>query len=291
MIPRSVHRALILLFGLLPIPFVSAATPADANRVVVLGGSITEIIYALHREERIAAVDTTSLFPPSALKDKPNVGYVRSLSAEGVLSLRPDLILSIDGAGPPDALTLIRQTGVAFVTIPDDPTPDGIHRKIDAIGKVLGDESGAAALDRDVTAGFASLAVLRTRIVKPRRVLFVLSLQNGRSMVGGRHTSADGMIRLAGSVNAADDIDGYKPITDEAIVAAAPDVILTMQNDRHALSADTVFAMPAYAATPAAKTRSLVSLDGLLLLGFGPRTPAAATTLIRALYPDLAPAP
>lgn len=284
--PRSRFCAAALsAWALLALP---AAAFAEANRVVALGGVVTEILYDLHLENRIVAVDTTSLFPPEALKEKPDVGYVRALSAEGVLSAKPDLVLAIEGAGPADALTLIRQTGVKLVTVPDEPSPEGITKKIETIGALFGVQPDAARLSGSVRDGFAALEARRAKLGKPVRVLFVLSLQNGRSMVGGRETAADGIIRLAGGVNAAADVSGYKPMTDEAIAAAAPDVILTMRNGGHGIPADTLFALPAYAGTPAAHAKALVAMDGLLLLGFGPRTPQAASELMHALYPGAA---
>jgi iron complex transport system substrate-binding protein len=254
---------------------------------VTLGGSVTEVLYALHLDDRIAGVDSTSLYPPSALKDKSVVGYVRALSAEGILSLKPSLVLAIEDAGPLDALELIRQAGARLELILDDPTPEGVRRKIEILGKLLDAEDAAQALNQKVTQDFARLEALRAAIAKPVRVLFVLSFANGRTLVGGRGTTAAGIIKLAGAVNAAEEIEGYKPMTDEAIVAAAPDAVLTMQNGDHHISSETLFASPAFSMTPAAKSNSLVAIDGLLLLGFGPRTPDAARLLINAFYPDL----
>ena len=264
------------------------AFPGDTPRVVLLGGSLTEIAYALHREDHIVGVDTTSVFPPEALKSKASVGYVRAVSAEGVLSLKPSLVIAIQGAGPADALKLIEATGTALRTVPDEASPAGVGAKIEAVGDALDARNAADALKAEVSARFAALALQRPKVAKPLRVLIVLSLQNGRSTVGGRGTAADGIIKLSGSLNAADAVEGYKTMTDESIIAAAPDVVLVMQNGGHALDAATVFALPAYSTTPAGLTRRLVAMDGLLLLGFGPRTPEAAGDLMRTLYPEAA---
>ncbi|WP_349369102.1 ABC transporter substrate-binding protein [Salinarimonas sp.] len=266
----------------------SLATPAVASeRLVSAGGVVTEILYALGVEDRIVGVDTTSLYPPQALEDHPDVGYVRALSAEGVLSLGPDRVIAVDAAGPPDALALIRQAGVPVEIVGEEPSEAGVLARIRAIGALVGEEARAEALAEEVAAGFADLAAAREAVDAPVRVLFVLSLQNGRAMVGGAGTSADAIIRLAGAVNAAAGIEGYKPVTDEAIIAAAPDVVLSISRGDHALSAKDVFSLPAFALTPAADDERLVSMDGLALLGFGPRTPMAAHDLIRALYPQV----
>lgn len=277
--------ALASLLGPLGIP--GAAYGQAPRRIVAVGGVITEVIYALGLQDRLVGVDSTSQFPADALRDKANVGYVRALSAEGVLSLKPSLVMLIDGAGPPGAVSLLAETGVSLARIPDETSSEGVASKIEAIGAALGAGEPAARLAGQTRAGFAELAVLRGSIAKPRRVLFVLSVQNGRVMVGGRNSAADAIIRHAGAVNVADGVEGYKTMTDEAIMAGAPDVVLMMShNVNHATAPDALFAMPAFAETPAARQKRLVAMDGLYLLGFGPRTPAAARDLMAAIYPE-----
>jgi iron complex transport system substrate-binding protein len=266
-----------------------AALAQTPDRIVVAGGVITEVIYALGLQDRIVGIDSTSQFPPEALKQKANVGYVRALSAEGVLSLKPSLIMLIDGAGPPDAISLLTESGVKIARINDGLTPEGVTAKIAAIGAAIGAAAPAERLAAQTKARFDELATLRSGIAKKKRILFLLSLQNGRALVGGRNSSADGIIALAGGINVADAIEGYKPMTDEAIAAAAPDMVLIMRNSSaHNITPDELFAMPAFSQTPAAAGKRLVHMDGLYLLGFGPRTPMAARDLMAAIYPEAA---
>ncbi|WP_433456038.1 heme/hemin ABC transporter substrate-binding protein [Pseudochelatococcus sp.] len=258
-----------------------------APRIVSVGGAITEILYDLGLADRIAGVDTTSRFPPEALSDKPNVGYMRALSAEGVLALAPTQVLLLDGSGPPGALQLLAESGLPVVRIGDDPTPAGVAAKIREIGRATGATAGAAALAASVERRFALLEALRGKIDRPKKVLFVLGFQGGRPLVAGQETAADGIIRLAGAQNAAQGFSGYKPMTDEAIITAAPEAIVTMGGAGHATDADDLFARPAFAGTPAAAQKRFISRDGQFLLGFGPRTPQAAADLLHALYPDV----
>jgi iron complex transport system substrate-binding protein len=257
---------------------------------VSIGGSVTEILYALGESDRIVGVDTTSQFPPEA-KVKPSVGYMRQLSAEGVLGLRPTLILALEGAGPPDTLAVLRAAEVPILAISDAFTADGILEKIDRIAHATASDAAGACLRRRVSADLDAIAQIRSPIGKRKRVMFVLSFANGRAMASGRGTAADGIIRMAGAVNAIDAYDGYKPLTDEAVIAARPDVVLAMRGGPGDLSAETIFAHPAFSATPAAKTRSFIAMDGLYLLGFGPRTARAARDLAAALYPSLQASP
>jgi iron complex transport system substrate-binding protein len=261
--------------------------PIDSSRIVSIGGAVTETIYALGRESQIVGVDTTSLHPQEALKRAPNVGYMRALSAEGILSLKPSWVIAIDGSGPPAALKLVSDTGVPLTMVHDDPSPDGVAAKIETIGKLLGAEEKAGALVKETRARFALVEQMRPQTPKPPRVLFILSLQNGRPIVGGRGTAVDAMIRLAGGANAADAIEGYKPMTYEGIIAAAPDVVLKMNNGNMVGTPDDIFALPAFATTPAAANHALIAMDGLYLLGFGLRSPDAVRELMADLYPTL----
>jgi iron complex transport system substrate-binding protein len=260
------------------------AATQGPRRIVAAGGVVTEILYALGLEDRIVGVDATSQHPPRALTDKPNIGYVRALSAEGVLSLAPDLVIAIDGAGPPDALRPVAEAGVRVERIAEDTSIPGVSARIRTIGRLVGQSEAAEALAAAVERDFDALARDRAALAVSRRVLFVLSLQNGRALVGGRGSSADAIIGYAGAVNAAARVEGYKPLTDEGIIEAAPDVVLMMARGNHAVPADEIFGQAAFAATPAARTRALVTMDGLYLLGFGPRAPAAARDLMTAVY-------
>lgn len=263
------------------------ATTPDVSRVVSIGGSVTEILYALELENRVIAVDTTSVYPPEALKEKPNVGYMRALSAEGVLALEPNLIVAIDGAGPPDAVNVIKSASTPMVTIPDEPTPNGITRKIRAVAAAMNEAKRGEKLVAKVAGEFTWLKRITSGLEQRARVLFILSLRGGRPVVAGSNTAAEGILVLAGAENAIRGFSGYKPITDEAIIAAAPDVILLMSREGHKVSAEQLFAYPALRTTPAGKNKRVVIMDGQYLIGFGPRTARAAGDLAAALYPSV----
>ncbi|MBW8283636.1 MAG: ABC transporter substrate-binding protein, partial [Rhizobium sp.] len=108
------------------------SSQSSAQRIVSIGGTVTEIIHALGEHARVVAVDSTSTYPESAA-DKPDVGYIRQLSAEGVLSQKPDLIIAEAGAGPADAIAILTASGVAMVSIPTPPEAEAIAGKIRAV--------------------------------------------------------------------------------------------------------------------------------------------------------------
>ncbi|MBR1152258.1 hemin ABC transporter substrate-binding protein [Bradyrhizobium sp. JYMT SZCCT0428] len=264
-------------------------TISDPARIVSIGGAITEILYALGFEDRLAGVDATSLYPTSALRDKPNVGYMRQLSAEGVLGLNPSLVLAVQGSGPKETMDVLEAAKVPLVLVPETFSEQGLLDKIKLVGHAMGADARAECLTAAVSGDLAQLRALRAKVTNPVRVMFVMSLLNGRAMAAGQKTAANEIIALAGGVNAIDSYEGYKIINDEAIVAARPDVVLSIQRSKDSLEAEAVYVHPAFAMTPVVANKAFISMEGLYLLGFGPRTAAAARDLSVKLYPALAP--
>ncbi|MEM9974080.1 MAG: ABC transporter substrate-binding protein [Pseudomonadota bacterium] len=267
---------------LLVAAFSLAAGMASAEeRVLSLGGSVTEIIFALGEGDRVIARDTTSSFPPE-VEDLTDVGYLRALSPEGVLSVAPDLVIAEDGAGPPEAIDVLKSARIPFVTVPDGYDRAAVRAKIEAVAEALGVPEKGAILADEVDATLEQ--AVEGAAGDGKRVMFVLSMQGGRILASGTDTAADGIIGLAGGENAVTAYEGYKPLTDEAAIAARPDVILMMdRGGDHAADNADLFSHPGLAATPAAENNAVVRIDGLLLLGFGPRTPQAVERLSDAL--------
>lgn len=258
----------------------------DTSRLVSVGGDVTEIIYALGEEGRLIARDSTSLYPEAAAK-LPDIGYMRALSPEGILAVNPTAIIAVEGSGPPEALNVLRSASVPFETVPSTFDRDGILTKIDRIGSLLGVDDKAKALEEKVAADLdaAITDAAKRPEAERRRVLFILSTQGGKILASGAGTAADGIIRLAGATNAVGDFPGYKPLSDEAIIEARPDVILMMtRGGEHASSDDELLTQPAIALTPAAQRKAIIRMDGLHLLGFGPRTASAVRELNAAIY-------
>lgn len=261
----------------------------DSSRLVAIGGAVTEIVYALAEGGRLVARDSTSTFPEEATK-LPDVGYMRQLSPEGVIAVNPTAILAVEGSGPPDALAVLKSAGIPFETVPEGYDRAAILKKIDVVGTFLGVEDKARELEAQVGADLdAAISDAAKRPETERkRVLFILSFQNGRVMAAGSHTAADGIIGLAGAINATEgSFDGYKPLTDEAIIKAKPDVIMVMTRPGAGSSDAEILAHPAISVTPAGANKAILRMNSLHLLGFGPRTATAIRDLNKELYSNV----
>lgn len=257
---------------------------ADTSRLVSIGGSLTEIVYELGAEGSLVARDQTALFPEAALK-LPDVGYMRALAPEGVLSVNPTGLLVIEGSGPPEALEVLSHAGVEYQTVPEGYSAEGVLTKVRAVGDALGLEDKAEALATKLEGEFAALKTRTEAVETPKKVLFILSNQGGQIQASGTGTAANGIIALAGAENAITEYEGYRPLSEEAITAAAPDAILLMdRGGDHGATETELLEHPAIALTPAGQNKAIYRMDGAYLLGFGPRTAAAAGELADHLY-------
>lgn len=271
-------------------PQAPAPAPAGPRRIVSVGGALTETLYALGAQADLVGVDTTSLYPEVA-RSLPSVGYARSLSAEGVLSLRPTLVVGSEDAGPPAVLRQLEAARVPLVVLDGDHRFEGVLARTRKLAELSGRVEAGQVLGARLQQEWQSTTERVAKLMAPGkaapRVMFVLSHSIGQVRVAGRETGADAMIRYAAGVNVfADAFTGYKPLTPEAAIAAAPDVILgTDQGLVAAGGIDGLLRLPGLAQTPAGRVRRVVSLEALLLVGFGPRLPQAVAALADGLHP------
>ena len=267
----------------LALPMWALAAP-KARRLVTVSGAITEVVFALGAESLLVATDTTSLYPEAAQKTA-KVGYMRQLSAEGLLSLKPDAVISTTEAGPPVVIDQVRSAGVLVELIKADHTWAEVGRKVEVVGRVTGLEAQARTLQAKLDAQWAATQQQVARAPRKPRVLFILS-HSATPQVSGDKTAASAIIAYAGGVNAlAGSFDGYRPMTAEAMASAAPDFILTTEQGIEALGGTEKFwQRPELALTPAFRHRALIAQDALLLMGFGPRLPESVRGVHTRLY-------
>lgn len=255
-------------------------TAINATRIAVAGGSITEILYFLGEQNRIIAVDTTSNYPLEA-KKLPSVGYVRALSTEGLLSLNPSLIIGENDMGPPSVINQVRNTNIEIITLPEENTTNGILQKIRCVAKIIGTSENAENLiEENLLTKVASLNSIKRKRIEPIRIAVLLGVRDGLPFGAGLNTSGDGLISMIGANNAFIDFNGWKPISIETMVAANPDyIVVPKRGVDSAGGKEKILSHPAIKFTNAAKFGNLITMDGMSMLGFGPRTIDAALKL------------
>lgn len=252
----------------------AVAAQAAPQRVVSLGGGVTEIVYDLGQGGRVVADDLSSQYPDAAVR-LPRVGYYRALPLEGILSMRPDLVLASENAGPPSVLDQIRRLGVAVRVVSDSPSLSSLYTRVGQVAQALGVRAQGDALAERIRADIA-----RAR-AQPGRALRVVLLMNrtGQYLAAGGQTAANEILTLAGLSNVLSMQKGYKSVSAEGVAALAPDMIIVTRASLGTGGMKAFLARPGIAATPAARGGRVVVMDDLLALGLGPRTGEAIRQL------------
>lgn len=258
----------------------------DLSRIITLGGTVTEIVFALGSGDNVVAVDSSSSYP-TQVSDLPQIGYQRRLSAEGVLALDPSLILATTEAGPSEAIQHLRDTGVDVLVLGADDSVEGVAEKIRGFAKALDREAEGESLVVQLEEDLAQARAYVQSAESQPRVLFIYARGAGAVSVAGQDTGAHTMIQLAGGENAIEGFEGYRPLTAEAALAAAPDVILMFTSGLQSLGGQHgLLEIPGIAQTPAAQNGRIVAMDGLYLLNFGPRMGQAVLDLAKQIRGD-----
>lgn len=269
-----------------------AATPtADAAReprLVSIHGSVTEVVYLLEAQHMLVGTDTTSTHPAAANRT-PKVGYLRQLSAEGLLSLKPNAVLGTDEAGPPAVLAQLRQAGVPLRLVSVKHRFEDLLEKVKLAGEATQRPSAAQALSADLQKRWQATQqkVARRNAASPGnagpRVLFIMA-HGPAPMLAGTDTGAHAMLSYAGARNAMAEVSGWRALNAESAVQARPDWIVTTQESVAALGGLPKFwQLPGLGMTPAGRQQRVLSFDTMALLGFGPRMPATLEDLQQGL--------
>ena len=264
--------------------FADCSKAKDTSRIVVAGGSITEILFFLNESQNIVAVDTTSNYPEDA-KSYPSIGYVRALSAEGVLSLNPTLIIGENDMGPENVLEQLKKTKIELRVLDERNTIKGIEDKISCIASILGKDDNSkknTSLEKSVS----KLKIIsKANSKKNIRGLVILMMQGTSPVVAGRNTSGGDFLKMIGSKNTMSSFEGWKPAGKEAILLSNPNFILiTKRATRNYGSLNSFLKESGIEMTEAARTQNVFSLDGMSFLGFGPRTISSGLEISNKIY-------
>ncbi len=264
----------------------AAPGPAPGNRVVCVSKQINEFVYDIGAQDHLIARDLTSIYPPE-IKKLPNVGYHRALSAEGIVSLRPSLLLTDGNVGPDEVLDRVRSVGVTVVNMDPGDTLESAQGLMLRLGDFFGRQSAAAKLVaswkksmeetvRDAPQGSTD---------KQPKVLIVHFGQIANDYLGvAPKGAAEQILEWAGGRNALTATGRMTRLTPEIIAGAQPDVIIATDVgfDRYG-SPEKFAAMPGVNLTPAGKNLRIYRIDETEIMYFGPRTPAAVKKIARWL--------
>ncbi len=280
------RRSFLAASAALLVPGAAFAATAP-QRIVTVGGAMTEIVFALGEGAHVVAVDTTSLYPWRAVAPLPKVGYLRQLAVEGLLSTKPDLILADVDAGPKDVLDQLQSMGAPIAHFKAEHTVETVVPKIRFVGEAIGKKAEADTIVEGYTADLKAAETAVASLGNKPKALFLMAVGPSGLRGAGDGTAAAEMIARAGAVNSFGGTNGYKPVSPESALAADPDFILMMKQSVEEIGGVNAVAMlPALAKLKAAQEKRIIAFDGNYTLNFGPRTAHAIRDLAAALHPD-----
>ncbi|MXV78973.1 hemin ABC transporter substrate-binding protein [Candidatus Poribacteria bacterium] len=259
----------------------------SSKRIVSLNGSTTEILFALGVGDRVVGCDASSTYPKGVREKLPSVGYQYGLNAEGILSLKPTLVIGREDVRPPQVVEQLRMSGVTVLLLKEPRSFKQAKERLLTIGTAVGRSKKAEELTKSLDGDIKKLEEkLNKRKGKPKlKALFMYLRGTQTTLVLGKDTVASAMFDIVAVENAAGEIKGNKPMTAEAVVAAQPDVYVLFTTGLESVGGvDGLLKIPGLAHTPAGKNRRVVAMSGQYFSGFGPRSGKAALDLFRGIY-------
>ena len=272
-----------VFFPLLLLLSVFGALPGYALkplRIVSVNGTLSEIISGLGLESQLVGVDITSTYPAS-LSKIPKVGHNRSISAEGIIALNPDVILYTDQSMlSPAVVKQLNSSGKKVVAFKHEYSKEGAVKLIREVGAYFNAKPQAEKMVKTLETDLAKI----TRPATPKKLLFIYARGTGTLMVSGTGTSLDKLFTLTGNKNAVQGFTEFKPLTAESLLAANPDVLVLFTSGLESVDgAEGLLKVPGIANTNAGRNKKIVSMDGQFLTGFGPRLGKAAIELAQKI--------
>ncbi|MFJ1703598.1 hemin ABC transporter substrate-binding protein [Kitasatospora sp. NPDC088346] len=261
-------------------------TVASAERIIPLSGSLSEIVFSLGLGSRVVARDVSTTFEQAAAL--PVITQAHDVSAEGVLSLHPTVVLADRSTGPAEAVEQIRAAGVPLLVLDDAKQLSDVDGRISGVAAALGVPAAGKELTDRTDARTAE--VRATAPTGPRPKVAFLYLRGSASvyLLGGARSGAPSLLEAVGAVDAGTAsglTSDFTPLTSEALVKAAPDAILVMSKGLDSVGGvDALLKLPGVAETPAGLDRRIVSVEDGMLLSYGPRTPQVLRSIADQLH-------
>lgn len=276
------------IFNILLIFFCATISLAqNSERIITAGSAITETVCALGNCDMIIASDRTSLYP-AEIQNLPSIGYRSGINAEGILSLKPTLIIAEKDYVDEAVLKQLSGTGVKLVIVDRKLTFDDTRKFIRQIATVLNKETEGDRLISKIESELSDVRTLLEKKGSAPRVVCIYNRGTATISAGGRDTFAE-ILKYAGADNAFKDLEGYKSLNTEALIAANPDYLLMVSTGLESVGGiEGVLKIPGIALTTAGKKKQIISIESLKLTNFGPRLGEAVKELALKLHPELA---
>lgn len=261
-------------------------TKSDAQRIITAGSAITETVCALGDCDKIIASDRTSLYPAS-IQQLPSIGYRSGINAEGIISLNPDMVIAEKGYVEDVVLNQLSSSGIKLVIVDRKLNFVDTKKFIAQISSVLGREEEGKKLVVKIESELAEATEMLQNTKSTPKALCIYNRGIATISIGGKGTFGE-ILNYAGAENVFADIEGYKPLNTEELIAANPDYLVMVSTGYESVGGmDGVLKVPGVDQTFAGKKKQIIAIESLKLTNFGPRFGEAVKELVMLLHPEL----
>ena len=270
--------------------FGKKAKNSEGPRIVCLSKHLTEMMFAIGKGSSLAGVDLSSTYPDSA-KQIPTVGYHRALSAEGIISLQPDLVIHSNDIGPEPVNDQITRAGLNVKTFGGANTIDSAKLLLKELGQYFNAgrqaDSVIELMDSEITATMGKLQSMKFTDTPTVMIIHFGRASNIFFVMSGRNGVGDKMIEMAGGKTAHYEAKGARQISAEAVAEANPDIIIATDYgyDQMGSMEKFITGVPGVALTNAARNKKIYRFEEHDLVYFGPRTGANIKKLADLIHP------
>jgi iron complex transport system substrate-binding protein len=266
---------------------------SDLSRIVTLNGDLTEIVFELGLGDNVVGVDVTTTYPPEAvamIERGDTVGFGQVLTPEAVLRFAPTLVIGDQTVAPEDTITQLRAAGVPVVILAPQTTLDGVLVKIGQVAEILDVADDGATLSDRVGAEIKTAVDLAASVEGQQPVAYIYTRGPQLNLLFGAGMPTQAMIEGANAFDAGVGLGifGPAPVTPEALLAAAPEVIVLPEAGIEAFGGIEAFKeLPGISDTPAGKADAFLIYDEAYFFNLGPRAGLALSEFVLDLYPEL----
>ncbi|MEM6297618.1 MAG: ABC transporter substrate-binding protein [Bacteroidota bacterium] len=273
----------IWLTSLFVLAFLVSAFAQD-TRIVTAGSIASEIVCALGHQESIVSTDRTSTFP-AELQKLPSIGYRNGISAEGIISQEPDLVIFESGYLKPEVAQQLISTGIKTIALDQKYSLESTQKMIAEVATELDKKSEGKKLAAQMEKDFKALAKDVAKTESRPTVLFVYARGTGNMSVIGTDSFAS-LLEKAGCTNAVPTVEGYKPLNAESLIEANPTYILFFTSGLASVGGkEGALQITGVSETTAGKKGNIIDMDGVMLTNWGPRAAKAARMLFEMTHP------
>lgn len=275
-------REVGIFLGLL----IAFSTAFGQQRIITAGSTITETVCALGDCDKIVGSDKTSTFPES-IQSLPSIGYRNGINAEGIISLKPTLIIAEKDYVKDEVLAQLTASGIKLLIIDRKLNVNDTKKLITQIAAELNRVAEGKKLIASIDAEIAEANALLKKSTSKPKVLGIYNRGTSTMSLAGKETFSE-ILQYVGVENVFTSVEGYKPLNTEALIAANPDYLLTTSYGLESLGGlEGFLKVPGVSQTTAGKKKQIVSIDSLMLTNFGPRIGKAIKELVLLFHPEL----